>query len=123
MLKQTAGVSFSAAGMFHQFIPVAVRISHCMRYEAVSTCLWRGVYVRDILLASGLQDQPETERWYVNFEGRRYTCSILPMRSSSISLNVNRRRRRVFRGDLRDFNPSYPCHGRHQRRYTGPRPE
>ena len=74
MLKQTAGVSFSATGMFHQSIPVAVRISHCMRYEGVSTCLWRGVYVRGILLASGLLDQPETERWYVNFEGRRYTC-------------------------------------------------
>lgn len=70
MLKQTAGVSFSATGMFHLRIPISVCISHCMPSEAVSTCLWRGVYVRDILLASGLQDQPETERWYVNFEGR-----------------------------------------------------
>ncbi len=45
MIKKTSGFNFSGA--------------------SVSTCLWRGVLVRDILLASGLQDQPDEERWYV----------------------------------------------------------
>ncbi|RDX54486.1 hypothetical protein OH76DRAFT_1461500 [Lentinus brumalis] len=49
MIKKTSGFNFSGA--------------------SVSTCLWRGVLVRDILLASGLQDQPDEERWYLNFEG------------------------------------------------------
>ncbi|KAH9920934.1 uncharacterized protein B0H18DRAFT_1190512 [Fomitopsis serialis] len=49
MMKRTTGFNFTTAG--------------------VSTCLWRGVLVRDVLLASGLQDQPEHERWYLNFEG------------------------------------------------------
>ena len=31
--------------------------------------MWRGIFVKDVLLASGLQDQPDTERWYLNFEG------------------------------------------------------
>ncbi|KAI0717397.1 hypothetical protein C8T65DRAFT_717276 [Cerioporus squamosus] len=49
MIKKTSAFNFSGA--------------------SVSTCLWRGVLVRDILLASGLQDQPDEERWYLNFEG------------------------------------------------------
>ncbi|KAI0340404.1 hypothetical protein BDW22DRAFT_1334308 [Trametopsis cervina] len=49
MTKQASGVSFSTSG--------------------VSTSLWRGVFVRDVLLASGLLDQPDQERWYLNFEG------------------------------------------------------
>ncbi|TFY58429.1 hypothetical protein EVJ58_g6427 [Rhodofomes roseus] len=44
MIKRTTGFNFTSAG--------------------VSTCLWRGVLVRDVLLASGLQDQPEDERWF-----------------------------------------------------------
>lgn len=44
MMKKTARFNFTGA--------------------AVSTCLWRGVMVHDILLASGLQDQPDEERWY-----------------------------------------------------------
>ncbi|KAI0630568.1 hypothetical protein C8Q77DRAFT_1133937 [Trametes polyzona] len=49
MIKKTSAFNWSAASM--------------------STCLWRGVLVRDILLACGLQDQPDEERWYLNFEG------------------------------------------------------
>ena len=45
MVRRTTGFNFTAAG--------------------VSTCLWRGVMVRDVLLACGLQDQPEDERWCV----------------------------------------------------------
>lgn len=45
MIKRTTGFNFTAAG--------------------VSTCMWRGVMVRDVLLACGLQDQPEHERWCV----------------------------------------------------------
>ncbi|KAI0659447.1 hypothetical protein C8Q70DRAFT_1053815 [Cubamyces menziesii] len=37
--------------------------------SSISTCLWRGVLVRDVLLTCGLQDQPDEERWYLNFEG------------------------------------------------------
>ena len=51
MIKKTAAFNWSGA--------------------SVSTCLWRGVFVRDILLACGLQDQPDEERWYV------YMLSIL----------------------------------------------
>ncbi|OJT14472.1 Nitrate reductase [NADH] 1 [Trametes pubescens] len=36
---------------------------------SVSTCVWRGVLVRDVLLACDLQDQPDEERWYLNFAG------------------------------------------------------
>ncbi|OSD00775.1 hypothetical protein PYCCODRAFT_1453186 [Trametes coccinea BRFM310] len=36
---------------------------------SISTALWRGVLVRDVLLACGLQRPPDHERWYVNFEG------------------------------------------------------
>lgn len=43
MLKRTAGFNWSAAG--------------------VSTSVWRGVLVRDVLLACGLRDQPDDERW------------------------------------------------------------
>ncbi len=43
MSKKTAGFNFTGA--------------------AVSTCLWRGIMVRDLLLASDLQDQPDEERW------------------------------------------------------------
>ncbi|KAJ3533482.1 hypothetical protein NM688_g7276 [Phlebia brevispora] len=74
MIKQTAGVNFSAAG--------------------VSTCLWRGVYVRDILLASGLKDQPDTERWYLNFEGAdecsegTYATSIPLMHAMDVNNDV-----------------------------------
>lgn len=45
MIKKTAAFNWSGA--------------------SVSTCLWRGVFVRDILLACGLQDQPDEERWCV----------------------------------------------------------
>ena len=45
MVRRTTGFNFTAAG--------------------VSTCLWRGVMVRDVLLACGLQNQPEDERWCV----------------------------------------------------------
>ncbi|KAI0073788.1 hypothetical protein K474DRAFT_1602723 [Panus rudis PR-1116 ss-1] len=37
--------------------------------SGVSTSIWRGVLVREILLACGLQDQPDIERWHLNFEG------------------------------------------------------
>ncbi|KAI0325977.1 hypothetical protein GY45DRAFT_1374345 [Cubamyces sp. BRFM 1775] len=37
--------------------------------SSISTCLWRGVLVRDVLITCGLQDQPDEERWYLNFEG------------------------------------------------------
>lgn len=67
MLKQTAGISFSAAGqLVASFTSATLSIFASI---GVSTCLWRGVHVRDILLKSDLQDQPETERWYLNFEG------------------------------------------------------
>ncbi|KAL1944973.1 hypothetical protein VTO73DRAFT_2593 [Trametes versicolor] len=49
MIKKTSAFHWSAASM--------------------STCLWRGVLVRDVLLACGLQDQPDEERWYLNFAG------------------------------------------------------
>ena len=73
MIKQTAGVNSSAAGLWS---PSAEAVTTLMSppYKGVSTCLWRGVHVRDVLLACGLQDQPDTERWFVNFEGK---CSRL----------------------------------------------
>lgn len=43
MVKKSSAFNWSAAG--------------------VSTCLWRGIFVRDVLLACGLQDQPDEERW------------------------------------------------------------
>ncbi|KAI0701790.1 hypothetical protein C8Q76DRAFT_242105 [Earliella scabrosa] len=49
MIKKSSAFNWSAAG--------------------VSTCLWRGILVRDLLLACGLQDQPDEERWYLNLEG------------------------------------------------------
>ncbi|EJF63681.1 hypothetical protein DICSQDRAFT_101612 [Dichomitus squalens LYAD-421 SS1] len=49
MIKKTSAFNYTAA--------------------AVSTSLWRGVMVRDLILASGLQDQPDDERWYLHFEG------------------------------------------------------
>ncbi|KAI0819144.1 hypothetical protein BC628DRAFT_1404234 [Trametes gibbosa] len=49
MIKKTAAFNWSAA--------------------SISTCLWRGVLVRDLLLACGLQDQLDEERWYLNFAG------------------------------------------------------
>ncbi|KIP03550.1 hypothetical protein PHLGIDRAFT_496512 [Phlebiopsis gigantea 11061_1 CR5-6] len=49
MIKQAGGIGFSTAG--------------------VSNCLWRGIHVRDVLLASGLQDQPDSERWWLHIEG------------------------------------------------------
>lgn len=49
MVKRSAAFSWSAGG--------------------VSTCLWTGVPVRDLLLARNLQEQPADERWYLNFEG------------------------------------------------------
>ncbi|KAI0630736.1 hypothetical protein C8Q77DRAFT_1062963 [Trametes polyzona] len=62
MVKRTAGFNWTASG--------------------VSTSLWRGVPVRDVLLACGLRDTPAGERWYLNFEGAdepssgRYATSI-----------------------------------------------
>lgn len=35
----------------------------------VSTCLWTGVLIRDILLTLNLAEQPANERWYLNWEG------------------------------------------------------
>ncbi|OCH87284.1 hypothetical protein OBBRIDRAFT_827798 [Obba rivulosa] len=49
MIKRSAAFNWSAAG--------------------VSTCVWRGVHVRDVLIASGLTQQPENERWFLNYEG------------------------------------------------------
>jgi nitrate reductase (NAD(P)H) len=49
MIKKSGGFGWSAAG--------------------VSTCVWRGVLVRDILLACNLRDRPASERWYLNYEG------------------------------------------------------
>ena len=57
MIKRTTGFNFTAAG--------------------VSTCLWRGVMVRDVLLACGLQDQPEDERWCV-YSSSPSHCLALP---------------------------------------------
>jgi nitrate reductase (NAD(P)H) len=45
MIKKSGGFGWSAAG--------------------VSTCLWRGVLVRDILMACNLSDRPAHERWYL----------------------------------------------------------
>lgn len=46
-------------------------------YIGVSTCLWRGIHVRDVLIASGLQDQPDHERWYLHIEGAAaYVCLV-----------------------------------------------
>lgn len=48
----------------------------------VSTCLWTGVLVRDVLLARNMIDQPPGQRWYLNFEGAdepsegKYSTSI-----------------------------------------------
>jgi nitrate reductase (NAD(P)H) len=36
---------------------------------AVSTCMWTGALLRDILLARNMVEQPEHERWYLNYEG------------------------------------------------------
>ncbi|CDO76150.1 hypothetical protein BN946_scf185027.g13 [Trametes cinnabarina] len=41
---------------------------------SISTAVWRGVLIRDVLLACGLQKPPDHERWYVNFEG----ADVLP---------------------------------------------
>ncbi|KAI0358306.1 hypothetical protein OH77DRAFT_1581746 [Trametes cingulata] len=49
MVKRTVGFNWTASG--------------------VSTALWRGVFVRDVLLACGLRETPENERWHLNFEG------------------------------------------------------
>ncbi|KAI0746771.1 hypothetical protein C8Q80DRAFT_795793 [Daedaleopsis nitida] len=49
MVKRTVGFNWTASG--------------------VSTALWRGIPVRDVLLACGLRDTPPEERWYLNFEG------------------------------------------------------
>ncbi|KAI0327001.1 hypothetical protein GY45DRAFT_48029 [Cubamyces sp. BRFM 1775] len=62
MIKRTVGFNWTASG--------------------VSTSLWRGVLLRDVLLGCGLRETPETERWYLNFEGEdepasgRYATSI-----------------------------------------------
>ena len=73
MLKQTAGVGFSAAGKrnFHWLYGPLNRV-----FVGVSTCNWRGVHVRDVLLACGLQDQGDTERWFLNFEGSFHTVFV-----------------------------------------------
>ncbi|RPD65482.1 hypothetical protein L227DRAFT_540273 [Lentinus tigrinus ALCF2SS1-6] len=49
MVKRTVGFNWTASG--------------------VSTALWRGVPVCDILLACRVRDTPPEERWYLNFEG------------------------------------------------------
>ncbi|KAI0682203.1 Oxidoreductase, molybdopterin-binding domain-containing protein, partial [Earliella scabrosa] len=49
MVKRTVGFNWTASG--------------------VSTAIWRGVPVRDVLLSCGLQETPPEERWYLNFEG------------------------------------------------------
>ncbi|KAI0369801.1 hypothetical protein BV20DRAFT_996285 [Pilatotrama ljubarskyi] len=49
MVKRTVGFNWTASG--------------------VSTAIWRGILVRDVLLACGVRDAPENERWYLNFEG------------------------------------------------------
>ncbi|KAI0675969.1 hypothetical protein C8Q78DRAFT_360877 [Trametes maxima] len=62
MVKRTVGFNWTASG--------------------VSTAVWRGVPVRDVLLACGLRDTPDDEIWYLNFEGAdepssgRYATSI-----------------------------------------------
>ncbi|KAJ9118108.1 hypothetical protein QFC22_004007 [Naganishia vaughanmartiniae] len=62
LVKRSAGFGWSAGG--------------------VSTCLWTGVLVRDILLSLNLAEQPADERWYLNWEGAdepsegRYATSI-----------------------------------------------
>ena len=69
MIKQTSGVPFTAAGLWwlwRMLMHTPIRSSSCL---GVSTCLWRGIHARDVLLASGLQDQPDHERWYLHFEG------------------------------------------------------
>lgn len=45
MVKRTIGFGWTASG--------------------VSTALWRGVSVRDVLLACGLRETPPEERWYL----------------------------------------------------------
>jgi nitrate reductase (NAD(P)H) len=62
MVKRSAAFSWSAGG--------------------VSTCLWTGVPVRDLLLARNMVEQPANERWYLNVEGAdepsegKYSTSI-----------------------------------------------
>ncbi|KAI9062568.1 hypothetical protein FKP32DRAFT_806572 [Trametes sanguinea] len=62
MVKRTVGFNWTASG--------------------VSTAVWRGVPLRDVLLACGLKETPDDEIWYVNFEGAdepsmgRYATSI-----------------------------------------------
>lgn len=62
MVKRSAAFSWSAGG--------------------VSTCLWTGVPVRDLLLARNMVEQPADERWYLNIEGAdepsegKYSTSI-----------------------------------------------
>ncbi|CDO68387.1 hypothetical protein BN946_scf184815.g34 [Trametes cinnabarina] len=62
MVKRTVGFNWTASG--------------------VSTALWRGIPVRDVLLACGLREVPDEEIWYLNFEGAdepsmgRYATSI-----------------------------------------------
>jgi nitrate reductase (NAD(P)H) len=49
MIKQSGGFGWSAAG--------------------VSTCMWTGALLRDILLKQNLKERPGDERWYLNYEG------------------------------------------------------
>ena len=49
MIKRSAGFTWGASG--------------------VSTCRWRGVFVRDILLACGFEDKYHQQRYYLNYEG------------------------------------------------------
>ena len=46
MVKRTVGFNWTASG--------------------VSTAIWRGVPVRDVLLSCGLQETPPEERWWVS---------------------------------------------------------
>lgn len=74
MVKKSGGFGWSAAG--------------------VSTCRWRGVLVRDLLLACDLGKQPDDERWYLNYEGAdkpsegRYATSIPLAHAMSLENDV-----------------------------------
>ncbi|PCH32962.1 hypothetical protein WOLCODRAFT_147072 [Wolfiporia cocos MD-104 SS10] len=49
MIKRSAGYDWSASG--------------------VSTCIWRGIFLRDLLLATGLKTGFESEEWFLHMEG------------------------------------------------------
>ena len=67
MIKQTGGVGFTTGGEPSQAL--SNNSGLMVTCKGVSTCLWRGIHIRDVLIASGLQDQPDHERWYLHIEG------------------------------------------------------